>query len=85
MSTDQPKELLDQAVDAAAVGGFDPGGYTFTQVDGATQAVVWRGASNAAGPAVALRLTPKPLSAYDRQGVDEVQPPTLATACIGAC
>lgn len=83
-----PTELLDPAVEAVAAGGFDPGGYTFTQVDGATQAVVWKGVTNGAGPAVALRLTPKPLqlvrriaALVDGEGPVEV-PRTLATGRI---
>lgn len=88
MSTEAPKELLDQAVDATAADGFDPDGYTFTQVDGATQAVVWKGVPSGAGPTVALRLTPKPVqlvrriaTLVDQAGPVEV-PRTLATGQI---
>jgi hypothetical protein len=86
-------QLLRQATDclADAAAGVDLDGYSFTPAPGATQATVWKGV--AAGddrPAVALRLTPKPLELIRRIAllVDRVQsvecPRTLATGLLQA-
>jgi len=79
-------ELLAQAV--ASLGGScaEVGCYTFAGVGGGTQATVWKGTpTRPKQPAVALRLTPKPLELITRiasliNGVRSVEcPKTLAT------
>jgi len=81
-------QLLRQA--AGCLAGADLDGYSFAPVPGATQATVWKGVAENGRPAVALRLTPKPLELIRRIAalVDHVQsvecPATLATGRLQA-
>jgi hypothetical protein len=83
--------LLKQAVERLAETGTDFGGYTFVPADGATQAAVWKGTGTRGDqPAVALRLTPKPVELIRRIAalVDCVQsvecPATMAAEQLQA-
>jgi hypothetical protein len=86
-----PDQLLRQAIDCLVDNGADMDGYTFTPVAGATQAAVWKGvAKRDEQPAMALRLTPKPLELVRRiatlvDGVQTVEcPTTVATERLQA-
>lgn len=73
ISTD---DLLSQALNSLSISGADLKAYTFTKVAGATQATVWKGTSRRdQEPAVALRLTPRPLELMQRIGalLDDVR------------
>ncbi len=61
-------DLLSKALASLRAAGADLAGYTFIQVKGTTQATVWKGTSHREGPAVALRLTPKPFALLRRIG-----------------
>lgn len=85
VSTD-PDRLLAQAIGCLREQGVDLDGYAFTPAAGATQATVWKGVTKEdEQPAMALRLTPKPLELIRRIAtlVDGVQsvacPTTVAT------
>jgi Ser/Thr protein kinase RdoA (MazF antagonist) len=87
----EPDPLLQRAVDCLLDQGVDLAGYAFTPVSGATQATVWKGVAMRDGlPAVALRLTPKPLELIRRiatlvDGVGSVAcPTTVATERLHA-
>lgn len=89
-STD-PDQLLQQVIDCLLDRSIDLDGYTFTPAAGVTQATVWKGvAKRDEQPAMALRLTPKPLELIRRIAtlVDGVQavscPTTTATARLQA-
>lgn len=84
-------DLLNQAIERLACAGVDLRGYGFSPADGATQAAVWKGTAAGSGlPAVALRLTPKPVELIRRIAalVDRVQtvecPATMATEQLQA-
>ncbi|GAA0480163.1 hypothetical protein Aca07nite_87870 [Actinoplanes capillaceus] len=86
-----PDRLLRGAIECLSDDGVDLGGVTFTPVAGGTQATVWKGVDKRDGnPALALRLTPKPLPLIRRIAtlVDGVQsvtcPTTVATGQLVA-
>lgn len=75
-------QQLRQALDCLADKAIDVDGYTFTPAAGAMQAAVWKGVARwDEKPAMALRLTPKPLGLIRRIAtlVDGVQSVTCPT------
>jgi Phosphotransferase enzyme family len=83
------QEVLANALAAIQDERFGSDFYTYESVSGGTQAAVWHGAPrSAAQPAVALRLTPKPLELIQRiaavvDGIRAVEcPRTLGTGSV---
>lgn len=84
-------DLLGKALASLGSSGIDVGCYEFSDVGGGTQATVWKGTPQQGGlPAVALRLTPKPLDLIRRiatlvNGLRTVEcPRTLSTGQVNA-
>ncbi len=75
LDRDRPNPLLGRAL--AVLGRSVGEEYTFTAVQGATQARVWKGTPRCSGPApdLALRLTPKPIDLIRRISmlIDQVE------------
>jgi hypothetical protein len=85
------QELLTRALASLTGERFGRHHYTYEGVTGATQATVWRGVPvSGRSPAIALRLTPKPLELIRRiatvvDGITAVEcPQTLALGSIEA-
>jgi Ser/Thr protein kinase RdoA (MazF antagonist) len=83
------QETLARALAALGDERFGRGFYTYGSISGGTQAAVWRGTPlSTAHPAIAVRLTPKPLELIRRiaTAVDSVRavecPQTLGTSSI---